>query len=49
MYHLGDIEICLHDEERIQSIRSGSVRVIKEVLDLRKSCLSETSASVFRR
>jgi hypothetical protein len=47
VYYLSDVQICLHDEERIQSICPGSVRVIEKVLDFRKGCLSEPSTSIF--
>lgn len=46
--HLSDIQIGLHDEERIQGVGTRCVWVVKEIFDLGKCRLSEAWTSVLR-
>lgn len=46
--YLSDIQIGLHDKERIQGIGTRCVRVVKEIFDLGERCLSEARTSVLR-
>lgn len=45
--YLGNIQICLHHEERVQCIRTGRIWVIEKVLDFCEGRLSESSSAVF--
>ena len=47
--HLRNIQVRLHDQERIERIRPRRIRVIKKVLDLRKRRLSEPRPAILRR
>jgi hypothetical protein len=42
--HLRDIDVRLHNEERVERIRTARVRVVEEVLDLRERRLSVARA-----
>ena len=44
--YLCHVQVRLHHEERIESVRSRGVRVVKEVLDLRECRLSEARAAI---
>ena len=46
---LCDVEVRLHDEERVQSICPGRIGVIKKVLDLRKRRLAEPRPTILGR
>ena len=47
--YLRDIQVRLHDQERVQRVRTGRVRVVKEVLDLRERRLAEARSTILRR
>lgn len=46
---LGDVHVRLHDEERVERVRAGCVRVVEKVLDLRERRLPEARAAVLGR
>ena len=48
MTNLCDIQVRLHDEERIQRICTGSIGVIKEILDFGESSLPENGTTILR-
>ena len=47
--YLGDIQVRLHDEERIRCIRTAGVRIVEKVLDLGECRLPESGASKLTR
>ena len=48
MTNLRDIQVRLHDEERIQCVGTGSIGVIKEILDFGEGSLPETCTTILR-
>lgn len=46
--HLSNIQVRLHDQERIGRVRTGRIRIIEEILHLRKSRLPESRAAIIR-
>ena len=46
---LRDVEVRLHDEERVERVRAARVRVIKKVFNLRKRRLAEPRAPILGR
>lgn len=47
--YLSDVEVRLHYQKRVKSVCARGIGVVKEVLNLRKSSLSETRTTVFGR
>ena len=45
--YLRDIQVGLHDQKRIQCVRTRGIRVVKKIFDFSECCLTKARTAIF--